>query len=64
MKVTIDLDMQQVSEIVRTDLVYYYKTYSALEDEIELGALKKVIQMYSSPSQYDELLEWEKTRNV
>ena len=64
MKVTIDLNIEQVSEIVRTDLVYYYKTYAALEDEIELAALRKVIQMYSSVRQYEELLEWEKARNA
>ena len=64
-KITIDLDFDQVSELVRTSLIQDYEL-SLVQwpyDEVDkndklLESLKEVIEYYSTPEQYKE---WQKT---
>ena len=64
-KITIDLDFDQVSELVRTSLIQDYELSLVQwpydeEDKNDklLEALKEVIEYYSTPEQYRE---WQKT---
>ncbi len=59
MKIELELDNEQVSEIVRTDLIDCYKFDH--DDPDFLLALKQVIRCYSTHKQYQEFLEQEKS---
>ena len=60
-KITIDLDFDQVSELVRKSLIQDYELSIGLcpYDEVDkndklLESLKEVIEYYSTPEQYKE----------
>ena len=64
-KITVDLDFDQLSELVRTSLIQDYELSIGLcpYDEVDkndklLESLKEVIEYYSTPEQYKE---WQKT---
>lgn len=57
MKIEIDFDADQVSEIVRQDLIDYYYIAAEMEDDDELNnAFIKVIDYYSNREQFQEFL--------
>ncbi len=59
MKIELELDNEQVSEIIRKDLI---ESYSYDHDDPDFGpALKQVIRFYSTPKQYQEFLAQEKS---
>jgi hypothetical protein len=60
MKIELELDTEQVSEIIRKDLIECYK-FDNLDDPDFGAALKQVIRFYSTPKQYQEFLAQEKS---
>ena len=55
MKIELELNDDQISEIVRADLI---ESYDAAQGDIEIcEALQKVIEYYSTPVQFQEFLE-------
>jgi hypothetical protein len=60
MKFELELTQDQVSDIVRKDLMMYYAMRVepiGEEDQADQQALLRVIELYSTPEQYEQFLE-------
>jgi hypothetical protein len=57
MKIELDLDPEQSSEIVRHSLIESYKCMERYAPDDIIKSLMTVIEYYSNPTEYKEFLE-------